>query len=199
MCMCLCLLSQHVSSLPIHRTCCFIPFECGGHANLPPLQAHIRLPHVAAVCRKLGVDYAPALVGFDIRAGRPVPALEGVVVCVEHEAAVRAAYEEDLRQREARAAQKRREEAQSAWRVLLRSLLTRTQLQQAHGTGQAPQGAMAEAAAALLLGGNERAGAGGRRPGSAGDIGPTRSEQPQGSSDAQQQPDVLDGVKVEEI
>lgn len=37
--------------------------------------------NVAPICRSLGVDYAPALVGFEMQAGRMVPRIRGVVVC----------------------------------------------------------------------------------------------------------------------
>lgn len=37
--------------------------------------------NVAPICRSLGVDYAPALVGFEVQAGRMVPRIRGVVVC----------------------------------------------------------------------------------------------------------------------
>jgi hypothetical protein len=39
------------------------------------------MPGVAAACRSLGVDYAPALVGFDVQGGRNLPKILGVVVC----------------------------------------------------------------------------------------------------------------------
>jgi hypothetical protein len=58
-------------------------------APLPPPspalpQVHLKVPNLARVCRKLGIDYAPALTGFGIRGGRSVPNIEGVVVCSEH-------------------------------------------------------------------------------------------------------------------
>ena len=122
---------------------------------MPPLrsQVHINLPHIGAVCRRLGVDYAPALNGFEIRAGRSVPSLVGVVVCAEHEEGVGAAYEEDLRQRAQQAQQKRMAAAEEAWRQLLRALLTRVRLQSAYGDNAPQEGqetAEGEAAAMLV-------------------------------------------------
>jgi xeroderma pigmentosum group C-complementing protein len=43
---------------------------------------------VAGVCKQLGVDYAMALTGWDIRQGRSVPRIEGVIVCEEFAQAV---------------------------------------------------------------------------------------------------------------
>jgi hypothetical protein len=54
---------------------------------LPAGTCHIAMPGVAAACRILGVDYAPALVGFDVQGGRNLPKILGVVVCQ-----VRSAY-----------------------------------------------------------------------------------------------------------
>ena len=93
------------------------------------------MPSVAAVCRKLNIDYAPALNGFDIRAGRSVPSIDGVVVCSEHEAAVRTAYARDAAERVALAKQKRLAEAEKLWRELLGALLTRVRLERSYGSG----------------------------------------------------------------
>ena len=41
-----------------------------GSLCLHCLQVHLNFPYLGALCRKLGVDYAAALTGFDIRAGR---------------------------------------------------------------------------------------------------------------------------------
>jgi xeroderma pigmentosum group C-complementing protein len=49
---------------------------------------HLPQPYLANACKRLGVDYAPALTGFDVRGGRSVPRIQGVVVCTEHADAV---------------------------------------------------------------------------------------------------------------
>jgi Rad4 beta-hairpin domain 3 len=53
---------------------------------------HLRFPRLAAVCRALGADFAHAMAGFEIKGGRSVPAIEGVVVCAEDEGRVMEAY-----------------------------------------------------------------------------------------------------------
>ena len=60
-----------------------------------PAQGTVQLagmPKVGMTCRALGVDYATAMVGFDVRGGGSVPVFDGVVVCEEHAQAVRDAY-----------------------------------------------------------------------------------------------------------
>lgn len=55
---------------------------------LPPGTVHLRLPRVAFVARRLGIDYASAMVGFEYRNGKSVPSFEGIVVCSEFKDAV---------------------------------------------------------------------------------------------------------------
>lgn len=52
---------------------------------LPPGTVHISFPRILPVAKKLEIDFAPALVGFEIRNRRSVPVFEGIVVCQEHE------------------------------------------------------------------------------------------------------------------
>lgn len=56
---------------------------------------HLQVKGLAPICRKLGVDYAPAMMGFDVRGGRSIPLIEGVVVCEEFEQHVLLAFAED--------------------------------------------------------------------------------------------------------
>ena len=74
-----------------------VPKNGRGHVEL--LSAH-HLPHgcawlpfarAALAARRLKVDYAPALVGWVLRAGRSLPLFHGVVVCVQHQKDVAAA------------------------------------------------------------------------------------------------------------
>ena len=53
------------------------PFAKG----LPPGTAHLRGQGLAGVARLLGIDFAPALAGFDPQGGRMVPRIDGIVVC----------------------------------------------------------------------------------------------------------------------
>lgn len=58
-------------------------FECSP-ALLPAGTEHIRGDQISRVASKLGVDYAPALTGFEMKQGRQVPVLDGIIVCKEH-------------------------------------------------------------------------------------------------------------------
>ena len=70
-----------------------------GNVEVPPLTnilpagtVHVDMPRAAAAAAQLQVDAAPALVGFEAgRQGKMVAQFRGVVVCTEHEDAVRSA------------------------------------------------------------------------------------------------------------
>ncbi|WCJ25215.1 DNA repair protein Rad4 family [Euphorbia peplus] len=100
---------------------------------LPPGTAHLRLRRVFQIAKRLGIDYAPAMVGFDFKNGRSVPVYEGIVVCTEFKDAILEAYgeEEEIRMAE----EKRRNEAEAAsrWYQLLSSILTRQRLNNHYG------------------------------------------------------------------
>jgi len=96
------------------------------------LQVHVQLPHIAKICRKLGVDFAPALAGFEIRAGRSVPVIDGVVVCQEFETLIRDAYHQDMQHKAEEARRKRIQEGEAAWHSMLRAMLTRLHLQESY-------------------------------------------------------------------
>lgn len=49
--------------------------------SLPEGTVHLQYPGLGPICRQLGFDFAPALVGFEPQAGRMLPKLDGVVVC----------------------------------------------------------------------------------------------------------------------
>lgn len=50
---------------------------------LPPGTVHLRFPRLVPVAKKLGINFAPAMVGFEFRNGRSIPVYEGIVVCTE--------------------------------------------------------------------------------------------------------------------
>ncbi|CAD7695769.1 unnamed protein product [Ostreobium quekettii] len=98
-------------------------------AALPEGTVHLRFPGLVPVCKDLGVDFAPAVVGFEYaRGGRGVPKCEGVVVCEENEELVLAAYFEVQQHRAEAAEEKRRREAEAGWRSLLGAVWKRVQL-----------------------------------------------------------------------
>lgn len=116
-----------------------VPKNDRGNVEVPPFAfqmplgtVHVELPHAAKVCKKLQIDFAPALTGFDIRGGRSVPRIEGVVVCQEFEQVVESACHEYQRHQAELAKQKRLKQGEEAWRDFVKALLTHVRVQKSY-------------------------------------------------------------------
>lgn len=63
--------------------------------NAAALQGTVHLskmPRITLTCKALDLDYAVAMVGFEVRGGMSVPCFDGVIVCEEHAEAIKEAY-----------------------------------------------------------------------------------------------------------
>lgn len=49
---------------------------------------HLRLPRLFYVAKRLEIDYAPAMVGFEYKNGQSFPVFDGIVVCSEFKDAI---------------------------------------------------------------------------------------------------------------
>jgi len=56
--------------------------------RMKPSCVHVKYSNAAKIAKHLGIDYAPAMVGFDIIQGRSVPILDGIVVAKEYQASI---------------------------------------------------------------------------------------------------------------
>ncbi|KAJ1912727.1 hypothetical protein IWQ60_009532 [Tieghemiomyces parasiticus] len=116
-----------------------VPRNRFGHVDLfvpsmlPPGGAHIPFSGAATVARMLGIDYAPAVVGFDFSSRRCAPSTRGIVVPKESEAivveglAVREQHdlEKDISKRQARIL--------GLWRKLIVGSSIRSRLKRQYG------------------------------------------------------------------
>ncbi|KAL2976075.1 hypothetical protein AAZX31_14G198700 [Glycine max] len=95
---------------------------------LPPGTVHLRFPKAFSVAKRLEIDYAPAMVGFEFKNGRSYPVFDGIVVCAEFKDVLLEAYAEEEERRQAE--EKKRDETQalSRWYQLLSSIVTRQRL-----------------------------------------------------------------------
>ncbi|KAL1392869.1 hypothetical protein pipiens_012162 [Culex pipiens pipiens] len=95
---------------------------------LPRGAVHLKQPNISRICRRLNVDYAPAVVGFGVHAGGNHPVFEGIVICREFEQRVLDEYERDLVEQEQRKREKRERRIYDNWRKLIKGLLIRSRL-----------------------------------------------------------------------
>jgi Rad4 beta-hairpin domain 3/Rad4 transglutaminase-like domain/Rad4 beta-hairpin domain 1/Rad4 beta-hairpin domain 2 len=102
-------------------------------ALLNPGLVHIDQPGLAAVAKKLGIPYAPCLLGFEGHGGNRTPMIRGIVVHKHNERLIReAAVEWQNHEAEVNDA-KRRKTVLSRWKRLMVGLLTKERLDIEYG------------------------------------------------------------------
>lgn len=102
--------------------------------------ATVRLPSLKRLARKLDIDCAEAVVGFEYHGGRSVPTLDGVVVAEEHEEAMREAYCEQLFETMKKEADAREKEMVKRWETLVRKVVIGDRLKRKFGVTNEEQG-----------------------------------------------------------
>lgn len=110
---------------------CFVP------SMVPRGAAHIPWSGTVRVCKKLGIDYAEAVTGFEFGSKMAVPVIEGVVVAAENETLVTDAWiaeEAEKRKREQLKAEKR---ILQTWRKFLFGLRIAERVREEYGSGLA--------------------------------------------------------------
>ncbi|XP_049341877.1 DNA repair protein complementing XP-C cells [Astyanax mexicanus] len=126
---------------------CMLPVGC----------AHLRLPSLHRVARKLSLDCAAAITGFDYHGGYAHAVTDGYIVCEEHQEILRAAWENEQEILKQKEQEKREKRAVSNWKLLVKGLLIRDRLQRRYGQqGLAKSSALGqEGGAAGLSSGEE--------------------------------------------
>nr|KAJ3422857.1 hypothetical protein HK105_005941 [Polyrhizophydium stewartii] len=95
---------------------------------IPSGAVHIPVKGVASVARKLGVDFAQALTGFQFAGGRPTPVIDGIVVLKENEEMILEAFDQDMQAKHQAQLRKREAAVLARWRRLVVGLMTRARL-----------------------------------------------------------------------
>lgn len=114
---------------------------------LPVGCVHLRLPNLHKVARKLNIDCAAAVTGFDSYCGFSHAVTEGYVVCEEHQEILKAAWENEQDIQQKKEQEKREKRAVANWTLLVKGLLIKERLKRrygqqglASGAGQAKEG-----------------------------------------------------------
>lgn len=87
------------------------------------------MPGLNRVCKKLNVDCAPAVVGFDFSGGGSYPVYDGFVVCEEFGELVTDAWFKDQEEAERKAEEKRLTRIHGNWKKLVKGLIIRERLE----------------------------------------------------------------------
>lgn len=95
---------------------------------LPIGTVHLQLPSLNKVCKKIGVDCAQAVVGFDSSGGWPYPVYDGFIVCKEFEEKVIDAWNRDQEDMERKEKEKYEKRVYGNWKKLIKGLYIRERL-----------------------------------------------------------------------
>ncbi|XP_078270399.1 DNA repair protein complementing XP-C cells [Rhinoraja longicauda] len=101
---------------------------------LPRGCRHVQLPNLNRVARKLDIDCAAAVTGFDFHAGHSHPTTDGYVVCEEHVDILETACEQQEAEMAKREEQKREKRVLGNWKLLVKGLIIRDRLRARYGT-----------------------------------------------------------------
>ncbi|KAJ8963833.1 hypothetical protein NQ314_005348 [Rhamnusium bicolor] len=99
---------------------------------LPKGTVHLKLPGLNKICRRMDIDCASAIVGFDFHCGWSHPMYDGFVVCEEFADTLVAAWE--LKEKKMKKIEKR---VYGNWKKLIKGLLIRERLKARYDFGAA--------------------------------------------------------------
>jgi xeroderma pigmentosum group C-complementing protein len=106
---------------------CFVP------SMVPKGAVHIPMRGTVRICKKLEIDYAEAVTGFEFGKKLAIPVVEGVVVAEEHEGAVRAGWEEYAKQQRVKEEGKLEKAVLNMWKRMLMGLRIRERVSDTYG------------------------------------------------------------------
>lgn len=108
---------------------------------LPIGTRHIQLPNLNRICKKMGVDCAQAVIGFDFHGGSSHPTFDGFVVCEEFADDVIKQWEVEQEEQIRKEHEKREARVFGNWKKLIKGLLIRERLKRKFNFGveQSPE------------------------------------------------------------
>lgn len=106
---------------------CFVP------SMVPQGAVHIPLNNTAKICKRVGIDFAEACVGFEFGKQRAVPIIQGVVVAEEHRDLVMDEWDKDEEERKRKSDSKREKAALMAWKKMLVGLRIMKRVREEYG------------------------------------------------------------------
>ncbi|KAL3440986.1 Rad4 transglutaminase-like domain-containing protein [Aspergillus insuetus] len=92
---------------------CFVP------RMVPEGAVHIPFPGTARVCKKLGINYAEAVTGFEFGSQMAVPVIQGVVVAIENKDLVKDAWRAENEEKRKKEQRKAEAKILQTWRKFL--------------------------------------------------------------------------------
>ncbi|XP_014247249.1 DNA repair protein complementing XP-C cells [Cimex lectularius] len=95
---------------------------------LPGGTVHLQIPGVMKIAKRLNVDCAPAVVGWDFHSGGSHPVFDGVVVCQEFQDSILDAWNKEIDESSKRSKEKISKRAKANWKKLIRLIIVKKRL-----------------------------------------------------------------------
>ncbi|KAJ5407831.1 hypothetical protein N7509_001714 [Penicillium cosmopolitanum] len=108
---------------------CFVP------SMIPRGAAHVPYSGTVRLCKKLGIDYAEAVTGFEFGSKMAVPVIQGVVVAAENEDLLKDAWRIDAAEKRKREELKAEKRILQTWRKFLFGLRIAERVREEYGGG----------------------------------------------------------------
>ena len=108
---------------------CFVP------SMVPRGAAHVPLPGTVRICKKLGIDYAEAVTGFEFGSKMAVPVIQGVVIAAENEDLLKDAWRVDAAEKRKKEQLKAEKRILQTWRKFLFGLRIAERVREEYGGG----------------------------------------------------------------
>ncbi|CDW80898.1 dna repair protein rad4 containing protein [Stylonychia lemnae] len=106
---------------------------------IPEGTMHIDIPKAALICKKLDIDFVPAVIGFEKGGnGKSHPCVSGVVTFQKYEKQVLDEYKKLMEQSKKREQDNLQKKAKKAWKSLIRSILVKKYVASAYDLGEVP-------------------------------------------------------------
>ncbi|KAI9315767.1 hypothetical protein BX666DRAFT_2019811 [Dichotomocladium elegans] len=100
---------------------------------LPKGGAHIPINGIAKIARKIGIDYAEAVVDFEFVRHRSVPVTNGIVIAQENKEMLMEAWDEYENAESNKAIEKHEKQVYERWRKLILGVLIKSRLDRDYG------------------------------------------------------------------
>ena len=105
-------------------------------ALLNPGLVHLEDPRMSLVAKKLGIKYAPCLLGFEGHQGKRTPTIRGIVVHTHNAELLREAYAEYESHALEKEFEKRQQEIYLRWKRLIVGIQTKARLDREYGVSR---------------------------------------------------------------
>jgi len=111
----------------------FGTIECFTASMVPKGAVHMRNPGIAKIAKKLGIDFAPAIVGFRFQSRHAKPDIDGVVVAEENKELLLDAWRAEQAAKQETESATRVKEALERWKLFLARLRLLKRLRDTYG------------------------------------------------------------------